>query len=393
MGKIINYDDIFEEAEICMHEKNYKKAFELFKKCALNGDLIAQHNLGYLYLVGLGTQQDINESIKWYLKSTKQKNPQAYKELALIYETEAFGVKDDKKWFEYMKKSADLGDCEAINKLGMYYMMDKDDDKEAYKYFKMGADKGDPYSIYGLGDVTLRSNDDDATHRIALEYYEQAGLRDIVEAQFKAGIMYYENMGISKNTSDFPELCHLRGDDKLDRYIIAVYWLEKAFKNGSFHALVLLNDIKKELFGEGLFESHEKIKEDKLPVMMMPPGYDDEYVMVRKDMFNKNFIPQGNAFDDEFFKGAISNTNDSDENEDSDMTAKFMNQGMSLEEAEDMRILGSGFNAIENDFDYDEEEDEEYMRLLKEMEEKNKKQIEKKTKNNEKGKKTKKSNN
>ena len=53
-------------------EQNYKKAFEILKELASEGDAIAQFNLGLMYDNGQGVKQYDKVAFDWYKKSAEQ---------------------------------------------------------------------------------------------------------------------------------------------------------------------------------------------------------------------------------------------------------------------------------------------------------------------------------
>jgi len=81
---------------------DYKKALEMFKPLAEQGDAAAQFNLGNMYLYGEGVPQDYAEAAKWYRKAAEQGDPKAQHNLGLMY-LNGEGVPQDyvqaHKWF------------------------------------------------------------------------------------------------------------------------------------------------------------------------------------------------------------------------------------------------------------------------------------------------------
>ncbi len=62
-----------------------KKALEIFKPLAEQGDAAAQFNLGNKYLYGEGVLQDYAEAAKWYRKAAEQGDAEAQTMLGLMY--------------------------------------------------------------------------------------------------------------------------------------------------------------------------------------------------------------------------------------------------------------------------------------------------------------------
>ena len=59
--------------KIYENEKQYKKAFEYYKKAAKKDDAYAQYSLGFMFEHGQGVEKNINKAKEWYEKAAKQK--------------------------------------------------------------------------------------------------------------------------------------------------------------------------------------------------------------------------------------------------------------------------------------------------------------------------------
>ena len=112
----------FENGMAAYKEKDYAKAFRLWRPLAKKGFAKAQFNLAILYIQGVGTPT----------------NP--------------------RKAFEWLRKSADQDHTGAQYNLGLMYLNGegtKKSNKEALKWFRKAADKGDPIAQYGLSAMYL----------------------------------------------------------------------------------------------------------------------------------------------------------------------------------------------------------------------------------------------
>ena len=65
--------------------ENYAKAAVLYRKDAELGVIVAQVNLAFLYLDGLGVAQDYKEAAQWFAKAAEQGNAEAQTNLAQLY--------------------------------------------------------------------------------------------------------------------------------------------------------------------------------------------------------------------------------------------------------------------------------------------------------------------
>ncbi len=57
--------------------RDYKTALSEFKPLAMQGNALAQKNLGWMYFTGAGVTQDYAEAFKWYKKAAEQGNAEA----------------------------------------------------------------------------------------------------------------------------------------------------------------------------------------------------------------------------------------------------------------------------------------------------------------------------
>ena len=73
------------EGDEAYSAENYQKAAALYRKDAELGVIVAQVNLAFLYLDGLGLPQDFKEAAQWFSKAAEQGNAEAQNNLAQLY--------------------------------------------------------------------------------------------------------------------------------------------------------------------------------------------------------------------------------------------------------------------------------------------------------------------
>jgi TPR repeat protein len=76
---------IVEDGVNAFKAKEFAKALELLKPLAEEGNAEPQCIVANIYHLGLGTDQDCSQAIKWYTKSTEQGYAVAANNLAGIY--------------------------------------------------------------------------------------------------------------------------------------------------------------------------------------------------------------------------------------------------------------------------------------------------------------------
>ncbi len=90
-------------------KKDYKSAFEQYKKLAGSGNAVAQFNLGNMYSEGQGVPQNEEAALKWYRKAAEQGNANAQYNLGVMYAYGRGTKKDDIEAAKWYQKAAEQG--------------------------------------------------------------------------------------------------------------------------------------------------------------------------------------------------------------------------------------------------------------------------------------------
>ena len=170
-------------------QKSYQKAIDSFNIAVNNNDNRAMLALGIIYANGDGITKDNKKSFEWIKKSALAGNSYAYMKLANIYASQD-NFKDAFKWFE---KSAKLGNSQACYNLGYFY-------------------------TGGLGvERDLKES---------LKWYKKSALAGNIDAQLNLSFMYISGHGTSVN------------------YKEAAYWIKKAKDSGSGKAELMWKEFQ-----------------------------------------------------------------------------------------------------------------------------------------------------
>lgn len=98
-------------------EQNFQEAVKWFLRSSKKGNGCAQYQLGYCYFYGLGVTQNYDDAVKWYTASAKQGNDCAQYSLGNCYQN-GYGVdqnyKEAVKWYNFA--------AEQGNSLAQYYL-------------------------------------------------------------------------------------------------------------------------------------------------------------------------------------------------------------------------------------------------------------------------------
>jgi len=125
--------------------KDYKQAFEWFKKAANQGDADGQYWLGNLYAWGKGVAQDNKQAVEWFRKAGKQGNENALGDLIFVDHP----VEDKEREF-WKLTAAKQGHAFAQCILAKEYYEKKDYEK-AIDWWTKAAEQGDEEGQFSLG--------------------------------------------------------------------------------------------------------------------------------------------------------------------------------------------------------------------------------------------------
>ncbi|KAF9100493.1 hypothetical protein BGX27_000365 [Mortierella sp. AM989] len=166
-------------------QQNYPKAIEWYEKAASQGNIAAQHNLGAIYNNGDGVTQDYFKAIAWYQMAAIQGHATAQFQLGFMHH-QGYGVTQDySKAFEWYQKAASQGDADAQRNLGLMYN-----------------------NGYGVTRDYLK----------AVEWYQKAAIQGHSAAQIQLGFMYHNGHGVIQD------------------YSKAAEWYQKAASQGDYRA-------------------------------------------------------------------------------------------------------------------------------------------------------------
>lgn len=194
--------DIFQEGAVGLsvingdtyHSKReYAKAFECYKKAAIQGHADGQFKLGTMYYSGYGVKKNYTEAINWFRKAAEQGLASAQNSIGYMYDNGLGVTKNYTEAINWYRKAAEQGHASAQNNLG--YM-------------------------YNNGSGVTKN------YAEALNWYRKAAEQGNAAAQFNLGNMYYNGEGTTKN------------------YAEAKKWLKKAAEQGLEQAKKFLAENK-----------------------------------------------------------------------------------------------------------------------------------------------------
>jgi uncharacterized protein len=148
-----------DDAKAALERRDYAMAYKEFKVLAEQGDAEAQFNLGRMYTLGQGVQQEPAEALKWYRKAAEQGNGNAQWVMGISYDGGLDVAKDQVEAVKWYRKAAEQGISKAQYNLAHMYAKGlgvQQDYIQAYMWFSLAAARGDPRAE--------ESRDEVATH-------------------------------------------------------------------------------------------------------------------------------------------------------------------------------------------------------------------------------------
>lgn len=222
-------------------EIDFVAEFERDRAAAGAGDPVAQAGLGWHYATGMGVEEDLAESLRWFRNAADQGNPFAQYWLGILHE-EGRGVPVDApaavKWY---RLAAIQGYAAAQNRLALSlrfgqgvakdleegfrwhlraamqdhpasqrsvaYMLGNgegiaQDQREAFRWNRLGADAGDPFSQAALGYSYLNGDGVAEDPQEALRWLGLSADRGNAWAQAGLGYVYEFGQGVRANYAE-----------------------------------------------------------------------------------------------------------------------------------------------------------------------------------------------
>lgn len=211
------------------YDVNHKKGKEWVERAAKLGNIMAQCELGKIFLNGDEfTSKDLDKAYHWIEKSALKDNGNAQFLMASKYWCDINNMSnEDIKLAKYwLNKSSANGSKLANTNLALLCIKEENYD-EALAYAKESALEGNSWGQYLLGLLYSFEDSDSYDLKKSEFWLELAAESGLVQAQNELG-KFYESLEDGKNHTDE-----------------AVFWYKEATKNGDEDARAALKRIKK----------------------------------------------------------------------------------------------------------------------------------------------------
>ncbi|GAW80693.1 ubiquitin-protein ligase [Plasmodium gonderi] len=199
---ILNVENLNMHNEINNLKDNEEDILEFLNDQIKGGDVMALYDLGKKYK----EERNFTKAYEYITEASKKNNVLAQKELGIIYLYGYGTQKNIKKSIENFTKAAAAGDVESKCYLGyIYYFMDEHRNvKLSIKYLVEAANHDYGEAFFFLAEIILdlsikKHYISDAVYRIIFKLYEHAADLGYVQAYFREAQLYEIGKGVKQS--------------------------------------------------------------------------------------------------------------------------------------------------------------------------------------------------
>lgn len=128
------YDEHYNSGNLAYIKGDYNEAFKQYTLGSINGDDLAQYQLGRMYLNGKGVTKNIQKAKDWFVRSAENGNSHAQFELGLLYRFGDGVLQDHVQAYKWFNLASIDGFGPAVsNRDYLYENMTKEQIAEAQK--------------------------------------------------------------------------------------------------------------------------------------------------------------------------------------------------------------------------------------------------------------------
>jgi TPR repeat protein len=199
-------------------EKDTAKGLELYRKAAEKGYSQAQYNLATCYYLGEVTEKDIDKSALWFRRASYLGHPaaQCFYGMMLYYGEGVYqDCEEAVKWFQ---KSADQDNESSMYMLGESYTYAygvEQDLTKAFDFYSKAVSAGNTIAQSALGTCFFYGLGTKQDYAKAVECFQKAK-QETNEAQYYLGICYYFGLGVKEDRQQAKTLIEQLAGDYAD---------------------------------------------------------------------------------------------------------------------------------------------------------------------------------
>lgn len=215
--------------------QSFNKAVDCFFRAAMEGNSLAQYNLGVCYYNGQGVHPSYEKAVKWYLQGAERGDPSSLFNLGICFVKGQGLLKSYKNGAFCYQLAAEQGEASAQYQLGVCYYNGQGVPKcyqQATEWYLASSNQGHASAQYQLSICYFYGQGVSQSYELAAKWCLEAAERENVVAQFNLGSVYYKGLGV---------------EPSLER---AIYWMTKAAEQRYDSATEKLNFFMKKMNGE-----------------------------------------------------------------------------------------------------------------------------------------------
>lgn len=197
--------DSLAEAEQLLEDGDQAAAFEQFERLAIGGDSAAQYRLAQFYGGGAGTEQELEQAVRWYRRAADNGHAGAQFSLGVLYSTGNGVERDDGLAVDWYVNAAKQGYIDAQYNLGYMYASGRGVDQDltrARTWYKLAADQGHARAQINLGAMYASGDGVERDDAKAADWYRKAAKQGDADAQFSLGYLYEFGRGVNNDRGE-----------------------------------------------------------------------------------------------------------------------------------------------------------------------------------------------
>ena len=194
-------------------EENIEEAVKYYRQAAEYGDSLAMQNLGFYYWPYFrnAANTDITQSIEWFTKAAHEGEAKSWFALGRIYGVGNEIEQDVDKAFQCYKNAADGGCEDAYIYAGMHYLYGigtEADPRQAIKWMTFAVEAGYPRAAEYLYEYCYKEEHPDSSRyrKATIKLLQKAAEQQHTESIFLLSICYDKGLGVSKSPQMYYEL-------------------------------------------------------------------------------------------------------------------------------------------------------------------------------------------
>jgi clan AA aspartic protease (TIGR02281 family) len=201
----LSAEELVERGRKAQADKNYSEAMRWYQMAAAEGNFAAAHNIGVLYLNGLGVSQNYTEAMHWLLIAANKGRRESQYNIGALYERGLGVAQDYVEGMRWYRMAAVQGLGLAQYRVGVLYSKGQgvaQDYSEAMRWWQMAAEKGNADAQAGVGALYAQGLGVRQDFAQAMRWYQTAAAQRNAVAQYNIGVLYHNGSGVTRDPAE-----------------------------------------------------------------------------------------------------------------------------------------------------------------------------------------------